>query len=928
MADSSPSLQTNAPGFIGEITSTHDTSLAASQKEASARLASEFFQGSGSGLTHLESKPSTPEGTGLSRAVNVLAGGLTDGVIDSAKNSLNLKTVETVAESVGIGYGLGALSKAGSIGQGLALAGGLAMTGAWAYSELKAGRPQATINAVEDAYSSSANLAQDRQSVAANGGAMAFEMGLATLSGGLGMAAGMRVKPNWHVDAIGKAQSMYGSAADFLARDGRLNGAHILGQGDVGMAFAGKDGKAGASDLISSAKDIISGKSKSSGSLADIQETFARSQAQKNDAHLLDFRAQLVDLEGQHAVIRGEEGTLGTRLTKAVKEKADLESFDGLEHAVRVKQQGFADAQEAGRKISDQQKVVDRLFTEKQAAFQKQVPKPGEPVDQTLREDFQQRQETYLSEKAKLDGLKADGSPEAVQRQRQGLEEARAALTRAQQEQPAKLAEAQRNIDSINEQLASLRERRAALEAQIEPLVKSYATRLDALVRDPSQLVQAQFEPPQPVAAKAATARAEVAAPTTASDTASSAAQAAEAISREAQPTSRIAEEVPKDVIARTLEERPLTGPANLDPVITRPIAMPDTLTNVGDTAAAPALSSKPAAAIEATEATAKTAETPARAEDPGVERLSPAARQSREAALSAVRGNELLREKEICTRVLSEIDNGTYRSSGRVSPADLRVEMQRRLSEADRELNGDPGVKYTRAMKSVLKYGQAIAKQIADTPDMNTRSGITEQGLKDLTMMTDKLPSYKGSANVPDATDFGSGGSPELRLAKIIDHLEARVATLDNTRVKHLSEMVENQPVLKGITDALKAGTLPDDGSLVLFNKDGKYLGPQGGTSPYFIEVSRLQNHGIGADGGGFNRFEQIQDQIAGAVVLRPLYDASGKAVELPRGGSNGKVIFKKTVADTIGDVPPEIKPGLDFVRILRDFVPPRSNR
>ena len=85
------------------------------------------------------------------------------------------------------------------------------------------------------------------------------------------------------------------------------------------------------------------------------------------------------------------------------------------------------------------------------------------------------------------------------------------------------------------------------------------------------------------------------------------------------------------------------------------------------------------------------------------------------------------------------------------------------------------------------------------------------------------------------------------------------------------------------------------------------------------------MKGHGVGADGGGFNRFEGIQNDIAGAVVLRPIYDTQGKPVELPGRNSGGKPVYKKIVAETFGTVPEGITANLNFVDILRRFAPAR---
>jgi len=942
MADSSPGLSNPASHYLAELTSTtpdtYPSNLAA-QKETSARLASEFFAGQ---------NPATGGGIdGLKRATTVLAGGLADGIVDSAKGSLNLHTAETVAGSFGIGYGLGALAKAGPVGEKLALVGGLAMGASWIYSEFERGRPQATIGAVADAYANKDHTAMDRKIVASTGGALAFETGLAFAAGGLGMKKGLELKPNWHVEAVAGVKSTYGSAVDFLARDGRVNGAHVLNDNNMGLAFAGKDAGAPATPM-SLAKEIISGKDKGGTSLADIQQTFARSEIKRNDAHLLDIRSKLVDLDAEHARIRADETSLAPKMANAAKEKAGLESLTPLENTVRVRQQSLADAQQAARDIPGKKRELDKLFAEKQAAFELQKPKPGQPTDQQLREDFQTKHQNFLEVKAKYDELKNTGSAENIQKTRESLAEAQTALQQAKEHQPIKLAETQRQIEEMNDQLATLKTRRTTIEDQVKPLVDSYNARLKDVLGDPTKLVQAKFDPPveKPVAAKTAptkptpaviemqpglvestgkvstgadaTVHLDTFVKTPATTEAAGVGHAGQVIDAtpphvEASPSTHVAE-----VVAPIEAKTGLVEPGTAKP---------------GATAHDQAPASGKATVVERqggdkAETTAKdrTADT---SDAAGIKVLSREAQTAREAALKSVKSNELVRDRDYATRVLEDITRGTYKPARGASVADVKIEMERKLADVNEKLGNDPGVKYTRALKSVLQYTRSIGKQLAETPDAAMRDAVTQQALTDIEGMMGRLPtSYKGyPGKLPDLAEPMRGGrigSPEKRFADVSEHLESKVSNLDNSRAKQVADMAERQPTLSEIMNRLNTSKLPDDGSIILIGKDGKYLGPRGGTSPYFIEVARMQAHGVGADGGGFNRFEGIQNDIAGAVVLRPIYEG-GKPVELPGRSSNGKPVYKKVVAETFGDVPTGITQNLNFVDILRRFAPGR---
>jgi|GEM_PF-572370 len=919
MADSTPSLQQNNFTELGhtsgdQIAGQHATN----QQEAAHRLASEFLA---ENRKLGQSASSDGSGTSVIRAASVLAGGLKDGVVDSATHSFNLHTAETLLTTGGIGYALGAAAKAGPIGQKIALAGGLVMGASWVASEIRGGRPQATINAVADAYASGDRVAQDRKAVADNGGALLFDTSLAIAAGGFGMKKGLELKANWQIDALAATKTTYGSAVDFIGKDSRVNGSHVLREGDMGMAFAGKDAKA-AQTPVDLARDIISGKPKAAASLADIQETFQRSNAQKNDQHLLDMRDKLVDMEAQHAQLKAEESALAPKLTRLTREKGELSSFDSLEQTVRVRQQSLNDAIGAGRELGPKKKELDLLFAAKQEAFKAQTLKEGQPPDPALREDFQTKHREFLEKKAQYDDLKADSSPEAIQRHRDSLAEAQTALQTAKAEQPGKLAAYDQEIAALEQQISTVRTQRLAIEGQIKPVVDSYNTRLETIVKDPSQLVQAHFEPVAPP---------KVAPPKNVASEVAAKPNTTAVIETGANVGHGVELKTSGPVDVANLDLAPTQVHSVAAEVITKAVTEP--IAKAADTATA--ATTNPAAEVKVEPTVQKAGADTAQ---PKVERtaetgdlsfLSRESASARETAMKSVRANELLREQEYVTGILGNIERGTYKPTNRANVSEVKIEMERRLAEVNEKLQAEPGIKYTRALKSVLQYSRSIGKQLAETPEMGQRDIITAQGLKDIEGMMSRLPtSYKGyQGKLPDLMEpnrLGRTGSPEKRFAEVQEHLEGKVALLDGSRARQVADMAERQPTLKEIMRRLESTELPDDGSIILIGKDGKYLGPKGGTSPYFIEVSRMKMHGVGADGGGFNRFESIQGDIAGAVVLRPIYE-NGKPVELPSRSANGKPVYKKTVAETFGDVPTGIVADLNFVDILRRFAPAR---
>jgi len=68
--------------------------------------------------------------------------------------------------------------------------------------------------------------------------------------------------------------------------------------------------------------------------------------------------------------------------------------------------------------------------------------------------------------------------------------------------------------------------------------------------------------------------------------------------------------------------------------------------------------------------------------------------------------------------------------------------------------------------------------------------------------------------------------------------------------------------------------------------------------------------------------------DDIAGMVVLKPIYE-NGVKVQLNKGNnSGGRPVYKKMVADVFGAVPEEVSVNDNFVQILNKFGPERNGQ
>lgn len=838
--------------------------------------------------------------SGTMRATTVLAGGLMDGMVNGVSHAADNKvaTATTVAESFAVGYGLSAVSKMGKFGMPVAAAAGLGMGAAWVYSELSAGRPQATIGAVADAYQSGANLDANRRQVAANGGAILFDATLVGLSGGLGMKAGLGLKQNWHVDAIASSKAQFTKTSEFFGKD------HLPG---LSRNFAGKEAKPsdiGAS-VFEQVKDIVNTKPKSAGSFAELEAQLKKSKL-TDDTHLVVAKEKLTSIHQENLGLSSKETQLSGKLTKQIQEREALSGPLPEKLQLTRAQENLKSAEEIGRTISGKRQEHDRLFQEREQArgLVKEERRPDGGLS-AEKQAFDAKNQQFREAKTAYDEAKAMGGSEAVGRAKERVTEAQTALAVAEQAKPGKLAALEQEIKITQGELTAVKEQRHALVVTAEQLVTLHKNRMTALEADPSLKIAhekpAAVKTPgeKPVVIQEAVAVKEVT-PVKEVAPVKEAPPAKEVAAVSDATVSAVPEAAPRNLIKEALEQ-PVSKPAVAPEIVAQP-AKPEV--------AKVEVVKAPETVIEPLKVSQQLSTAKANAE-------------------GVVRSNQLFREIEAGRRTISEIDNGTYRGKPGENLAETRARAEQNAMRAQEQLGSDRAPSYTRALKVVGEYAKAASKELAQIPDAGKRGQVASEAVMQLEGMMNNLPnSYKGyREKLSDLREPGRGinnGSPERRLSEIQEHLESKTRLLDELRNKQLHEIAEQQPILKEILDRQKAGTLPEDGTIVLFGKNGRFINQPNTRSPHFIEVSRLNEHGVGADGAGFNRFTSNAADIDGMVVLRPVYE-NGLKVQLPS-KANARPVFKKMVAEVHGNTPPEITVNDNFVKILERFGPERQ--
>lgn len=416
---------------------------------------------------------------GIERASTVLAGGLADGMINGLSNAAEHKwdTTKKAAESFAAGYGLSALSKAGRFGTPIATAAGLTMGGIWVYSELKAGRPQAALGAIDDAYHSGAHLEANRKQFAASGGAIAFDATLAVVAGGSGFLTAAKMHP-MHVEGLNFAKASYGKTLDFMSRNPE--------DFAVNRQFAGRD-SSGPWETI---KNLNSDKPKGVSSLADIQAHLER-QRLSDDHQIIDIQERMRAASRDNTDLAQAEASEGTKYSRLNAEKQSIANLTSETEAVTRAQRDLAHTQELARSIPGKEREVADLAKEAetaQRAVRQEVDAAGAPTREKLAAD--EKAVTQRKAQDELATLKEMANPEAVGRARAKLQTAESNLEAARAKQPELLIAKEAELEASRAESARLAAARADLNSHAATLIKAHSERMSAMIADPTLYVK------------------------------------------------------------------------------------------------------------------------------------------------------------------------------------------------------------------------------------------------------------------------------------------------------------------------------------------------------------------------------------------------------------------------------------------------------
>ncbi len=842
---------------------------------------------------------------GAGRVAYVVAGGTTDGIINSIKEAPNHvpELATSVGLGVGVGYGLGALTKAGPWGNKAALVAGGAMLAKWGYDEVTGDRWNGFGSAVSNAWNGTGSLEQQREVAARSMGTFAFDTGVAMAAGGAGFGLARKtVSAGWGDNLISRAKMGASELAVSMAPDavpanataadammGRRSGTSgLMLEAEMGRGLGAGDVKASAgSDVVAQVKEILTPK-KSYTSLADMNKVATDMLVQKDGIALghKDTMARISAEIGEAAKAQGQLKAEIAQLTaeqKALqtmsKEKAELSGAERTRDHI-LEQRKLLPAKEAEVARLDAAVKAEAKETGGKGKGKREGGEEGGQGSSTK----QQLQEAREA----LRELKEATSDAALDRARVNVATKQEALANAEGAAKTRLEAIPNELAAKTEQLTASQSRTEALTTDLKGALESYNSRVTALQADNSLLVQAE---PQGLAHKP----------------------------HDPALLQKIRDSAKGDAVKGDSKGGPI------DPT--------------GKKIGGLGPDGKPMGGAPGSKGTgevAKAVETAKAGADAAVLTPEVMARQTAESALAdAQKWIKPFEQMKVVRNIEVEkanIESGRTKFADEGAKGKALEDANTRLAKAKSDLSqarqavglreGDTP-KYTQTLKALHKFAEDSANYLAAERSAPARDAYVKDAVAKLDALMSNIENvYNGiPGKMPDLAKPGARmrpGEPQMypeqRLQQITDHLKTRIENIDSKQNLRVTEVAKTE-VFSKLLDMHKAGELPPDGSAIFFLKDGTLLRQKGLNTPTFVDVARM-GQGTGKEGAGLYRFIEVKDDLGGAVIIKPTLDAQGRPVKIR--GSN---IPKKEVVSSIGTVPAEVQPGMPFGNLLNKF-------
>lgn len=820
---------------------------------------------------------------GVGRVVDTAAGGIVEAGRAALANPADY--MDDAAMGAGIGFGLGAISKAGRFGPHAAAAIGAGLLGSWAYAEVTGDRWNGFGSAMADSFRSSENLSANKAIAARSLGAFTVEFGVMGVTGAGGAMAGRKFTPEgWGTRAIEnvKAGSLTLTSGfkegGLFSKPTAITESSGMGRGPrtpelvEGNGFASGAKKTGTADIMVDAANLIK-ETKVVTSLADIQTAVLEGKV-KSDAVALGIKTEIQTILAENQGLGGRRQALG-------QEVAALEAQRTSILQSRPEQLAFESARRSLAEIQTNRETLARLEQQKSTMEQQLRAKEqgGDKADKGKGkkgegEGSNVNREELGKLKQEIRDLKESTSEEALLRARARVHDTQAALEAKKATAETDAHGLTATIEGKKTELGLLEERGQQLVTSMTDAVSRYTQRLDAIRQD-NGLIK----------------------PATAAE------QAA-------------AKSVPKP--AGEKGQRPTDGASQARQVVDRGNG------NRGDRQTT-------------------------RVEEVKIDPNSPQGRALRaDQAYAEAKSfsDKFVWERSLAkaTQDKADIMSGKKTFTDAEAKRLALETAENQIAKSTLELGGEQA-KYAQTLKRISQYGRAIEQAYIADKDFPITEAVKklEALMEPIDHIWSPPPGSKGGEL---ARPGRHGKTAEMRLPDIQKHLEGKIEHVDGNQSKRLGAIRDN-PTIKEIKDMYEGGQLPEGGSIIFIKGDKTVLmqadlpnkgfqnrGPQGvdaaqrarhaETTPAFTDISRLRN-GDGPDGAGLFRFIGLEKEISGAIVFQPVMK-DGQPVLL-RNNGKGKPMVKKEVAMTIGEVPEVVKPGVVYGDLL-NMMRPKGNK
>lgn len=818
---------------------------------------------------------------GVGRVAQTAGGG----VIDAGRAALAnpAEYIDDAAMGAGMGFGLGAISKAGRFGPHAAALIGGGLMASWAYSEIKGDRWNGFGSAMADSYRSSDNLAANQAIAAKSLGTFAVEFGVMSATAGPSALLGRKVAPEgWgtraieHVKAssVGLTSGLKGEGlfpklamAETTSGMGRRYGTQELVEGN-GFASGGKATK--TADVMAEGANLIK-ETKVVTSLADIHTAVLEGKV-KSDSVALGIKTEIQGILAENQGLGAKKQTLSTDITALETQRTSVLQS-------KPEQLAFESAERGVREILANRERLATLEQQKTAIEQQLKAKEGEKgkgkgnKGEAKEGEGGGNREDLGKLKQDIRELKESTSEQALMRARARVHDAQQALTSKKATAEADAQGFTSTIEAKKTELGQLEERGQQLVTSMTDAVSRYTQRLDAIRQD-NGLIK-----PATAAEQAAAKQVMKPAKTDGGQKGGATgggegSQARQVVDR---PSNRGAEKAKVEEV-------------KIDP------------------------NSAQGRALKADQAF----ESAKQFADKFVwERAQAKATQDKADILS---GKKTFTDAEAKRIALETAEN--------------------QLAKAKLELNGEQP-KYAQTLKRISNYAKSIEQAYIADKDFPITEAVKK--LETLMEPIDHIWSPPPGSKAGELARPGRHGkTAEMRLPDIQKHLEGKIEHVDGNQSRRIAPVKEN-PTIKSILEMFDNGQLPEGGSIILTKGGDRGVfmqsellkgggrGPAGvdavqrakhaETTPVFIDINRLEN-GIGPDGAGLFRLIGHEKDINGAIIFQPVIGKDGQPVTL-RGNGKGKPMVKKEVASVVGDVPEAAKPGVVYGDLLNRLRP-----